>query len=89
MRYNLKTIAVAAVLTGATSLGAAASPVPASKPLAAGATSRLTETISFRRAHWPGDSPCRKGGRFYTYGGGWGCDYYLYGLWPARPPRRW
>ena len=30
-----------------------------------------------------------KGGRHYTYGGGWGCDYYLYGLWPARPPRRW
>ena len=24
-----------------------------------------------------------KGGRLYTYGGGWGCDYYLYSYdWP-------
>jgi hypothetical protein len=24
-----------------------------------------------------------KGGRYYTYGGGWGCDYYRYSYdWP-------
>ena len=49
----------------------------------------LAEEIGFRRGNWRDSSPCRRGGRFYTYRGGWGCDYYLYGLWPARPPRRW
>ena len=30
-----------------------------------------------------------KGGRYYTWGGGWGCDYYVYSYdWPLGRQRR-
>lgn len=89
MRHSLNTLAVAVVLIGGVSSAASATPLPVSSPLAIDSAQSLAEPVSFRRAHWRVDSLCRKGGRYYTYGGGWGCDYYLYGLWPTRPPRRW
>ena len=83
MLHAVKTIAVAVALFGAASLSASAMPLPAPRPLAGESAQRLAEPISFRRAHWREVSPCRKGGRYYTYGGGWGCDYYRYSYdWP-------
>ena len=65
---------------------ASALPFPAAATEATG----KPMAVHFRRYVYPRYvSPCRPGGRFYRYGGGWGCDYYIYGLWPARPPRRW
>src|SRR4029079_15324318 len=83
MPAALNIVAIAIALMGATTFGAAAAPVMASKPtLAALSTNELTTPVSYRRGAWRYDSPCRRGGLFYRYGGGWGCDYYLYGLWP-------
>lgn len=82
-------VLVSAALLLGSAASADAAPVPSARGLEAGPASGLTRDISYRRGAWRYASPCRPGGRYYRYGGGWGCDYYLYGLWPVRPPRRW
>jgi hypothetical protein len=79
MRYFLTTIAT--VLTGAMLAGALTLPAFAAKSGSQryyqGHHGKAVSALYASRAY-----RC-KGGRYYTYGGGWGCDYYRYSYdWP-------
>jgi hypothetical protein len=80
MRLSPRTLTIIALI-GASIACAPASPASAAKPAsqryyshndASGAPARHASRV-YR---------C-KGGRHYTYAGGWGCDYYVYSYdWP-------
>ena len=72
MRHPFKIVAVTTALVCASMLGASAA--------AAGSLGlRSASHGEVRPApYWRWANSCR-GGRYYTYGGGWGCDHYLYG----------
>ncbi len=83
MRRFLKTLAATALI-GASIACVLASPALAARPL-----SHRTYThqdINGTQARYASPIYRCKGGRHYTYAGGWGCDYYVYA--PNYAPRR-
>jgi hypothetical protein len=74
MRHFLT--AIAAVLAGAMLTGSLATPAFAAKSGSQRYYQSQYGKITIAR-HVSGVQRC-KGGRYYTYGGGWGCDYYRY-----------
>ena len=80
MRRSVTAFAIAA-LAGAVLVGPLASPASAAK----------SGSQRYYQSHYAkGMKALRasriyrcRGGRYYTYGGGWGCDYYRYSYdWP-------
>ncbi len=85
MPRSVKTWAVRA-LAGAFLAGALASPALAATPLSHRYYTHRDVTGTPARPRYASRIYRCKGGRYYTYGGGWGCDYYLYS--EAYAPRR-
>jgi hypothetical protein len=74
MRRPFKIMLLATALVGASMLGASTMAALAAKPLGL----RNGPHGDVRPApYWQWTHGCR-GGRYYTYLGGWGCDYYAY-----------
>jgi hypothetical protein len=80
MRRSFRAFAIAA-LAGAVLASALVSPAYAAKT----ASQRYAQSHQGKSAGALRASRIYrcKGGRYYTYGGGWGCDYYRYSYdWP-------
>ena len=74
MRRSFKTMLLATALVGACIATAAAATTAATKPPGL----RKAPYGDVRPApYWRWANHCR-GGRYYSYAGGWGCDYYAY-----------
>ena len=65
----------ASVLIGACMAGVLASPALAATPL--GQRHYTHRDVTKMPARYASRLYACNGGRYYTYGGGWGCDYYL------------
>jgi hypothetical protein len=78
MRHPFKIIAVAAALAGATM--AIAAPALAARPLGA-YKARYGDVRPSPEWRWA--RGCR-GGRYYNFLGGWGCDFYRYPQYSGR-----
>jgi hypothetical protein len=82
MWHSFKIMAGASVLAGVCMLGAWATPAAAARQVGL----RSVPHGEVRPApYWRWANGCR-GGRYYRYLGGWGCDYYAYSGYPR--PRR-
>ena len=80
MRRSVRAFAIAA-LAGAVLASPLVSPASAAKS----GSQRYTQSHHGKSASALRASRVHrcKGGRYYTYGGGWGCDYYRYSYdWP-------
>ena len=79
MRRSVRAFAIAG-LAGAVLAGPLVSPAYAAKS----GSQRYTQSHHGKSAGARASRIHRcKGGRYYTYGGGWGCDYYRYSYdWP-------
>lgn len=74
MWHSFKIIVAASALAGACMLGSAATPAVAARQLSL----RSAPHGEVRPApYWRWANRCR-GGRYYAYLGGWGCDFYAY-----------
>jgi hypothetical protein len=80
MRRSVRAFAIAA-LAGAVLASPLVSPAYAAKS----GSQRYTQSLQGKSAGALRASRIHRceGGRYYTYGGGWGCDYYRYSYdWP-------
>jgi hypothetical protein len=76
MRRLWKAVAVMA-LAGTCTAATAAPPALAAKP-SSSYTHHKSAHVSGTPARYASRLYACNGGRYYTYLGGWGCDYYLY-----------
>ncbi len=83
MRRSLKTLAATALI-GVSIACVLASPALAARPLSQ--RHYTHQDIYGTPARYASHIYRCKGGRHYTYAGGWGCDYYVYA--PNYAPRR-
>jgi hypothetical protein len=80
MRLSPRTLTIIALI-GAWCAGVPASPASAAKPASQRYWSH--HDIYGTSARYASRIYRCKGGRHYTYAGGWGCDYYVYSQdWP-------
>jgi hypothetical protein len=77
MRRLLKAVAVLA-LAGGCMVAAVASPALAANPPNHSYTNHKSAHVSGTPARYASRLYACNGGRYYTYAGGWGCDFYLY-----------
>jgi len=83
MRGLLKAVAVLA-LAGACMVAAVASPALAANPPSHSYTHHNSARVSGTPARYASRLYACNGGRYYTYAGGWGCDFDLYPKYDVR-----